>query len=302
MSRSRTLPRLLCSRSAHTQPINKNFLYISSDKIIVETDRKTLKLTKPTNKPVCIMMGWLLATDKQVMKYANIYLEEGFDVLRVTCAPWQLLWPVKGAKVIARDLLQLMSANDSTYMVHGFSVGGYVWSEAMIHALTDKKRYQPVLDRVEAQVWDSVADITEVSVGVPLAMFPHNRLAQKITKNAILAYLKALYNVGMVHYERACETFYASPCRAPALFLLSSTDPVGNERRIRRCCDLWIQMGIECTWQCWPRSPHVRHYLKHPQEYEALIRAHIRKNMSSLRSKSEPCGDECEKLKLSALN
>lgn len=43
-------------------------------------------------------------------------------------------------QVIARDLLQLMYTNDATYMVHGFSVGGYVWSEAMVHAMTDKQK------------------------------------------------------------------------------------------------------------------------------------------------------------------
>ncbi|CAH2215693.1 jg23113 [Pararge aegeria aegeria] len=245
MSQSRTLPRKLCSRDAHTQHINKNLLYISSDKINIHADLKTMKLTKQTNKPMCIMLNWLLATENQVMKYANIYLDEGFDVLRVTCEPWQLLWPRKGAKVIARDLLQLMYANDTSYMVHGFSVGGYVWSEAMVHALTDKEKYQPVLNRVEAQVWDSVADITEVTVGVPLAIFPRNKPAQKITKTIMATYLKALYNVCTVHYERACETYYATPCRAPALFLLSSSDPVGHERRIRRARDLWLQMGIE---------------------------------------------------------
>lgn len=78
------------------------------------------------------------------------------------------------------------------------------------------------------------------------------------------AYLKALYNVGTVHYERACEMYYASPCRAPALFLLSSTDPVGNERRIRRAVDLWMQMGIEVgdhpppPWINQPRGYWIR--------------------------------------------
>ncbi|XP_069362377.1 transmembrane protein 53-like [Maniola hyperantus] len=288
---SRTLPRLLWARNAHTQHINKNLLYISNDNMKIHTDLKTMKLSKSNNKPLCIMLSWLLATNKQTMKYANIYLQEGFDVLRVTCEPWQLLWPRKGAKVIAQNLLQLMYANDIPYMVHGFSVGGYVWSEAMVHAMTDEEKYQPVLDRVEAQVWDSVADITEVSVGVPLALFPNSKIGQKITKSIIIAYLKALYNVGTVHYEKACETYYASPCRAPALFLLSSTDPVGNERRIRRACDLWIQMGIKCTWQCWARSPHVQHYLKHPQEYEQLVRAHCRAYVSALRPELDTSRD-----------
>ena len=58
-----------------------------------------IRIDRQTDRPICIMLNWLLAGHKQVMKYANIYLEEGFDVMRVSCEPWQLMWPNKGAKV-----------------------------------------------------------------------------------------------------------------------------------------------------------------------------------------------------------
>lgn len=43
-------------------------------------------------------------------------------------------------------------------------------------------RFQPVLDRIVAQVWDSAADISEISIGVPAAVFPKNKIMQKTLK------------------------------------------------------------------------------------------------------------------------
>ncbi|XP_050355678.1 uncharacterized protein LOC126776872 [Nymphalis io] len=274
------LPHLLSSVcGAHTQKITKNIYYISNDKVKVDTDLKTMKMNRSSKKPVCIMLSWLMSTPKQIMNYANLYLEDGFDVIRVICEPWQLVWPRKGTQIIGRDLIKLMAANEGSYVVHGFSVGGYVWSEALVHALKENKIYQPALNRVKAQVWDSVADITAVAVGLPIALFPCNKPARHATKLFINFYLLAFRSVATRHYERACETYYATPCRAPALFLLSSSDPVGQEDRIRRAHNLWLDMGIQCTLQCWPNSNHVMHYLSHRDEYVALVRAHIRNNM-----------------------
>lgn len=33
------------------------------------------------------------------MKFANLYLEQGFDVVTVSVSPFQLMWPVKGTRV-----------------------------------------------------------------------------------------------------------------------------------------------------------------------------------------------------------
>lgn len=47
-------------------------------------------------------------------------------------------------------------------------------------------RYQPVLDRFIAQIWDSAADISEIPVGVPKAIFPKNETMQKALHKYIL--------------------------------------------------------------------------------------------------------------------
>ncbi|KAI8440787.1 hypothetical protein MSG28_009113, partial [Choristoneura fumiferana] len=43
------------------------------------------------------------------------------------------------------------------------------------------------------------------------------------------------------------EMFHTNPCRAPALFLLSKSDPVGAERSNRAVHDSWREMGTKVT-------------------------------------------------------
>ncbi|KAI8440782.1 hypothetical protein MSG28_009110 [Choristoneura fumiferana] len=349
-------------RGAHSQDITKNIQYISNEKVKLTTDPVTLKIDKQSTRPLCVMINWLLARQKHVRKYATLYLEQGFDVLSVSCTPWQLMWPVKGSQLVAGDVLKFMTVNDtySSLCVHGFSVAGYLWGEVCVHALKDPKTYQPVLDRVAAQVWDSAADISEISIGVPKAVFPKNQIMQKTLKTymddgpklvpigfrgvAIVTetdrrgwrddldayqiewqehaldrdewrkeafaqqwnsnrlakkpaksvsdtpeigfrshyeknkyHMKAFQHAATRHYIRSSQMFHTNPCRAPALFLLSKSDPVGAERSNRAVHDSWREMGTKCTWKCWDKSPHVQHYSHHPQEYLAALYQHLDK-------------------------
>ncbi|KPI98262.1 PREDICTED: uncharacterized protein LOC106120768 [Papilio xuthus] len=267
-------------RGAHSQDITKNIQYITNDKIKLTPDPKTMKLDKQLNRPICVMINWLLARQKHVLKYASLYLEQGFDVVSVSCTPWQLMWPMKGSQLVAGDLMRLLSANESEQplVVHGFSVGGYLWGEVCAQVMSNKDLYQPVLDRVTAQVWDSAADITEITIGVPIAVFPKNKIMQKTLKAYMEYHMKTFHDVATTHYIRSSQLFHTNLCRAPALFLLSRSDPVGAERSNRAVYDSWCKMGIKCTWQCWDRSPHVQHFTKHREEYVQLLMAHLREH------------------------
>ncbi|XP_039747775.1 uncharacterized protein LOC120624978 [Pararge aegeria] len=274
---------LAWDRSAHTQDITKNIQYITNEKVKLTTDPKTMKLDKQLNRPTCVMINWLLARQKHVMKYANLYLEQGFDVISVSCTPWQLMWPLKGSQLVAADLIKFMAANenDQPTVLHGFSVGGYIWGEVCAQVMDNKQLYQSVIDRVAAQVWDSAADITEITIGVPAAVFPKNKIMQKTLKAYMEYHLKTFHDAATVHYIRSSQLFHTNACRAPALFLLSSSDPVGAEGSNRNVYDSWVKMGMKCTWHCWDRSPHVQHFTKHRDEYVALVRAHLREHVAS---------------------
>lgn len=127
------------------------------------------RLKQPlSGKPLVVMLCWLQARQKHVEKYAKLYVDQGLDVLAVQITPWQLLWPVKGTQLVARDVIQFLHANtaDTQLFLHGLSVGGYMWGECLVHVERDSK-YQSIVDRCVGQVWDSAADVTEIHIGIP---------------------------------------------------------------------------------------------------------------------------------------
>lgn len=70
--------------------------------------------------------------------------------------------------------------------MHGFSVGGYVWGECMVHMSRDLDRFRNVLDQIHGQVWDSAAELSEIPIGVPKAMFPKNDTLQRALSNYMM--------------------------------------------------------------------------------------------------------------------
>ncbi|XP_075982037.1 transmembrane protein 53-A-like [Anticarsia gemmatalis] len=285
-----TRPHLSCApisivgvnRGVHTQNLTQNMQHFSNDDVKLKVDPKTMDLNRRISKPLCIMMNFMLANPKHVKKYADLYLTHGYDVIAVSCSPWQLMWPVKGSQVIADRLLRFLEVNEcgssKPLVVHGFSVGAYVWAELLVQTTKDQKRFQPVLDRIGAQVWDSGADIHEIPVGFPTAVFPKNKFLQETFRAYIKGHMRIFHNVATKHYIQATEVFHANPCKAPGLFLVSKTDPVGAEKRSRTVAASWEKRGIKCNFKCWDRSPHVQHYLRHPEEYREILYSHLKES------------------------
>lgn len=90
-------------------------------------------------------------------------------------------------QVVAGDILKFLYLNEcyQQCLLHGFSVGGYIWAEAMVKMAHDLERYQPVIDRIVGHIWDSAVDITEIPVGFPRAVFPNNSVLQATVEKYI---------------------------------------------------------------------------------------------------------------------
>lgn len=91
-------------------------------------------------------------------------------------------------QIVAGDVVKFLANNvkSNPLVLHGFSVGGYVWGECMVHMARDLNRYRPILDLVQGQIWDSAVELTEIKVGLPKAMFPKNYTLQKALSNYMM--------------------------------------------------------------------------------------------------------------------
>jgi esterase/lipase len=206
-----------------------------------------------------------------------LYLDQGFDVAVTQVSAWQLLWPVKGSQQVAEDVVKFLSNNDNYRQVilHGFSVGGYLFGECLAHMNADRKKYESTINRIVGQIWDSAADITEIPVGVPKALFPRNPKLQVPLRNYMLYHMRTFHEAATQHYIRSSQMFHTNFVNAPALFIVSKTDPVGAVSSNRRVADTWISNGINVTWKCFDNSPHVMHFMKHREAYTQYLFDHL---------------------------
>ncbi|KAL1489579.1 hypothetical protein ABEB36_013531 [Hypothenemus hampei] len=271
----KTSPKLLLGfmimpvRNISSLEVTKNISLLSNKKQKIND----FKLEEPQDNSLVVLLSWLMAKKRYTKKYADFWLKEGFDVLCITCNPWQFLWPAKGTQVVASDILKFLEKNPSyaPMILHGFSIGGYLWGEVMVQMALEKDRYQAVLDRIAGQIWDSAVDITEIHVGVPLAVFPKNKVMAKALEKYILYHLKTFDKVATRHYVRSSQMFHTNMVRAPALFLLSKTDTIGAISSNAPVRETWESMGVKVNWKVFEKSPHVGHFRKYPKEYIAEI-------------------------------
>lgn len=183
------------------------------------------------------------------MKYIELYIEKGYEVLSAEISPWQLLWPTNGSKLVAKDIVHFLHYNTqfNPLLIHGFSVGGYLYGECLVYMSEDLEKYQPLIDRFVGQIWDSVADFTEIPVGVPKATFPRNPAIRSGLERYMNYHLKTFHESATQHYLKASELYYSGLVACPALHFCSKTDPVGNVTTISKLCDIWREKGIRVS-------------------------------------------------------
>ncbi|XP_059481534.1 transmembrane protein 53 [Neocloeon triangulifer] len=242
---------------------------------------KSLKLKEGDNsqQPLVVMLPWLMSQNKHIAKYANFYLKIGFEVLTCRLTPWQLLWPAKGSQVVANDLLHFLDVNtrDRPILIHGFSVGGYLWGEVLSIAQADEARFKPVMNNIVGHIWDSAADMQDIPDGLPAAVFPRNMMLQNAFRKYVKYHMRTFYDGATCHYIRSSQMYHSSMVRTPALFLVSKRDPIGKPESNLKVAENWEALGIDVRFKVWNDSHHVGHFRKYPEEYIAEVAAFLAK-------------------------
>ncbi|XP_031640067.1 uncharacterized protein LOC116352023 [Contarinia nasturtii] len=261
-------------RSISTHEITKHMRLLSEQKRCIEKDETTLRLKTELDKPLVVLFQWLMAKPNHIKKYAQLYIDQGFDVMSVSVTPWQVMWPTKGTQLVAADVVKFLANNVSTknpVLLHGFSVGAYFWGECMVHMSRDIERYRHVLDNIQGQVWDSAVELSELTIGVPKAVFPKNDTLERALKNYLIYHLKTFHEPATSHYIRSSQMFHSTLVKKPALFLLSHKDPIGSVNSNLAVRNSWESLGIRCDWKCWDKSSHVAHFQRYRDDYINIL-------------------------------
>ncbi|GAB6030932.1 hypothetical protein CHUAL_007758 [Chamberlinius hualienensis] len=191
---------------------------------------------KSKGKSLAIILNWMLAKRRHVMKFGNFYNNRGLDVLSVSLTPLQLLLPTTGSQVVAANVLDFLADNPQyeSVLVHGFSVGGYLYGE-MLNKMDQSSKYDGLSQKIVGQVFDSAVDYYSIPNGLAKAI-TNNRHIQKWLEMYIRYHMKFFHEISTRHYLRSSDTFHNNPVKAPSLFFFSRDDPVGTaEGNMRNC-------------------------------------------------------------------
>ena len=218
----------------------------------------------------------MLAKKRHLDKYGNLYMSKGFDVLAVRVQPTQVLRPASAQKVMADvlDLLQDGRLERKPLLVHGFSVGGYVYGELLIKLRQEAKKYGTIRDRLVGQVFDSPVDYEGVPNGFA-NILTSNKLGQVAIKSSLELYMRVFEKSITKHYLSSSAAFHDNELLLPSLMLYSKTDPIGVADRIELVVSKWRKKGIPVHTKCWENTPHVSHFHRHPDEYVEAILAFL---------------------------
>ncbi|XP_046401982.1 uncharacterized protein LOC124167958 [Ischnura elegans] len=240
--------------------------------------------------PLVIILPWLMSKAKHVGKFTNYYLGHGFDVLHVRTTPNQLLWPTKGANLIAEDFFTFLEANPEydRLLVHGFSVGGYIWGWSLVRLLergrqltkVDNNAISPfdaLSKRVYGAIWDSVCDFDGLPSGVSRSLFTPGSVLCNALESYLRYHLKVFHEQATQYYIRTSQVFHSSPVRCPSLLLYSKADLISTTNTSEGLYNIWTSLGMPVFTKCWEKTPHVGHYAKHPKEYIATLDSFLEK-------------------------
>lgn len=270
-----SLPLLLHVRDFHSRKFSRNVeFFTASDVPLPKNTMQVATSLSSDERPLTLLFCWLMAKERHIRKYAQFYTNMGIDVLKVRISPFDLLRPTKGSQIAADQVLNFLHANPShgPLMIHGLSVGAYVFMEVLGKIEQDMEKHGHLLNRFVGQIWDSAVDMYGIPDGVPRAI-TNNISLQRNIKKYLLWYLRAHYNTATVHYERASAKMHENFLGAPGLIFFSNSDPVSTPEMNAVVYKKWEAKNIPVYTRCWKDSPHVSHYLRYRKEYEAEVLA-----------------------------
>ncbi|MGH0173506.1 UNVERIFIED_CONTAM: hypothetical protein FKN15_066113 [Acipenser sinensis] len=275
-------------------------------------------------KPLLLLLPWLGSRPHAVDKYREIYFRQGFDVLTVESKTSHFLWPRWGLDYGAQvlELLQSDSFVSRPLLLHAFSIGGYTFSQMMVHISKNAQQYKSVTDRIKGQIYDSLVigsvermatgvgkmvlpnvegllrkgtllyfsvlkgytvDYYNVAIGVGKMVLPN---VEGLLRKGTLLYFSVLKGYTVDYYNVAIGMFWNNPPQTPALFFYCENDPLSDHKEVERLLKSWHLQGINVVGKSWKDSLHAGHLRKHPQEYLATLHQFLQSlNMTPLKAK-----------------
>jgi len=256
------------------------FMSASEDVEIVLSSIEDLGKYPTEGRSVCIIFCWLNAELKGVKNYAKFYTDNGFDVVAVRFNVLDVLLPRRLEEVIKHELIPLLLlVKYEKTVVHGFSVGGYVWSRLIKNMELDLTgKVAEFFKTIRCTIWDSVVDLNYCKKGIGFTIFPNSKVLRHVLVILVDLYMKVFYNSCTKYLEEGNYYAYCKPMPVPSLLIYSDTDFISPEELNIRLRRSWESFGVPCRSKSFIGTKHVLHMKAYPLEYLSELKKFLVEN------------------------
>lgn len=234
------------------------------------------------DRPLACVLGWVGVKERHLRKYTSLYTSRGIDVLALLSTPAHVAMPLARGRASAGRIAEALgsSGNEARpLLVHGFSVGAYMYGNLLIELGLRGGAGAAVAHRIRGLAFDSAVDYNGVPFGLSRAIAgAEGTLLQRSVHAGLDLFLSPALpfrqhlvasSVAM-HGTRLGE--FSSPLRVPSTFLYGPDDSVTDCQQLEAFCREWRAAGVEPVEEVvLPGSPHVSHLSAHPEAYDAAI-------------------------------
>ncbi|CAD5215575.1 unnamed protein product [Bursaphelenchus xylophilus] len=223
--------------------------------------------------PLIILTGWANATDKNLSKYSEFYVDEGYMVARYT-VPIKEVYHFGGyqryALTLYEQLLQLDKTEGRPIFIHNFSMNGCSLFAMLWRLLAEVADGESIKARVKGVIFDSSpANVMPWHVAEALSM-GHKawglKMAVKVATTSFLSvhrfccYATSLVKPNVYETQFAyfmLTSFTDLPKRQ--LYFYSENDPICLPSSIREFQSLQRNQGVVVDELTWPNAGHCSH-------------------------------------------
>ena len=120
-----------------------------------------------TEPGLVVLTGWLLATERTIPRYLDLYRAQGCDVLWFPVHPMHILFPGTGESLAQRVLAitELLLLRSRRLIFHLMSAGAYMFGQMLQVMSRRPGGYSRIKENIAGIVFDSPVD----TVGIPTA-------------------------------------------------------------------------------------------------------------------------------------
>ncbi|XP_067276209.1 transmembrane protein 53 isoform X3 [Pseudorasbora parva] len=278
------LSRVVPMAGVTAHKISKRITFFASD---VGAGTPAASYSPGQPKPLLLLLPWLGSRPQAIAKYCEIYFRTGFDVLVVESEVSQFLWPRWGLEYGGRllELLESEGFSQRPLLVHAFSIGGYTFSQVLVHVAKDTQRYQSLTNRIRGHIYDSLVmgSLEHMATGLGKTMFPR---LEGLVRTAGLMYFRVFKHQTVDYFDSSISIFWNTPLMAPALFFFSENDAMCDYKSLEKMVEFWKKRGLLVESKKWKESVHAGHLRTHPQEYLSTLENFVLSlNMVPLKAK-----------------